>query len=457
MRRLLSFVLPVVLAGQFVDGALSAQSPEPSIATPAPRSHLPREDSSLRWFKGNLHTHSLWSDGNDFPEMIVDWYRTHGYQFLGLSDHNTLGQGRRWLSAVVVNKRGRGQNAIEKYRGRFGDSWVETRMVSDDYQVRIKPLNEYRTLFEQTGEFLLIQSEEITDRFHDKPIHMNATNLVELIKPQGGTSVVDVMRNNLAAVEEQRRTSGRPIIIHLNHPNFVWGVTAEELAMVLRERFFEIYNGHPQTHYRGDKTHASVEKIWDVVNTLRIAEMNSPPLFGLGSDDSHQYFSTKMGDASPGRGWIMVESRHLTPESLIRSIENGRFYASSGVTLRGVTYSDESNRLDVEIEPQGNAKYTTQFIGTLEDYDPSRKPILNAAGLPQPVTQEYSRDVGKVLATVEGTKASYELTGQELYVRAVVTSSEPPEFPSMPDQKAMAWTQPVGWEKWVVFRPLAPP
>lgn len=153
----------------------------------------------------------------------------------------------------------------------------------------------------------------------------------------------------------------------------------------------------------------------------------------------------------------MVESRHLTPESLIRSIENGRFYASSGVTLRGVTYSDESNRLDVEIEPQGNAKYTTQFIGTLEDYDPSRKPILNAAGLPQPVTQEYSRDVGKVLATVEGTKASYELTGQELYVRAVVTSSEPPEFPSMPDQKAMAWTQPVGWEKWVVFRPLAPP
>lgn len=24
------------------------------------------------WFKGNTHTHSLWSDGNDFPEMIFD-------------------------------------------------------------------------------------------------------------------------------------------------------------------------------------------------------------------------------------------------------------------------------------------------------------------------------------------------------------------------------------------------
>ena len=38
------------------------------------------------------------------------------------------------------------------------------------------------------------------------------------------------------------------------------------------------------------------------------------------------------------------------------------------------------------------------------------------------------------------------LTGEELYVRAVVTSDRPPENPSFPDQKAQAWTQPVGWE-----------
>ena len=34
-----------------------------------------------RWWKGNIHTHSLWSDGNDFPEMISEWYRTHDYNF----------------------------------------------------------------------------------------------------------------------------------------------------------------------------------------------------------------------------------------------------------------------------------------------------------------------------------------------------------------------------------------
>jgi hypothetical protein len=44
---------------------------------------------------------------------------------------------------------------------------------------------------------------------------------------------------------------------------------------------------------------------------------------------------------------------------------------------------------------------------------------------------------------VEGTRASYTLKGDELYVRAVVTSSKPPAVPSYANQKAQAWTQPV--------------
>jgi hypothetical protein len=50
------------------------------------------------------------------------------------------------------------------------------------------------------------------------------------------------------------------------------------------------------------------------------------------------------------------------------------------------------------------------------------------------------------LKTVEGLTPKYELTGDELYVRAVVTSSKPPRDPSFKDQREQAWTQPVGWE-----------
>ena len=110
---------------------------------------------------------------------------------------------------------------------------------------------------------------------------MNATNVLELIKPQGGKSVVETMTNNLAAVEEQRQRLGRPILAHLNHPNFGYAITAEELAMVTKERFFEVYNGHPDVHHQGDEQHAGIERMWDIINTLRIGEMKVRPVDGL--------------------------------------------------------------------------------------------------------------------------------------------------------------------------------
>ena len=43
---------------------------------------------TAHWYKGNTHAHSLWSDGDEFPEMVADWYKTHGYDFLAISDHD---------------------------------------------------------------------------------------------------------------------------------------------------------------------------------------------------------------------------------------------------------------------------------------------------------------------------------------------------------------------------------
>ena len=59
-------------------------------------------DPVPQYYKGNIHTHSLWSDGNDFPEMIAEWYRTHGYNFLALSDHNVLSEGARWMKHSTI-------------------------------------------------------------------------------------------------------------------------------------------------------------------------------------------------------------------------------------------------------------------------------------------------------------------------------------------------------------------
>ncbi|WP_145268421.1 PHP domain-containing protein [Tautonia plasticadhaerens] len=400
-------------------------------------------DPPARWWKGNLHTHSFWSDGNDFPEMIVDWYRRRDYHFLALSDHNVLSQGARWMDRDEVDRRSGGR-AFERYLERFGEHWVETREIDGLSQVRLQPLVEYRALVEQAGRFLLIQGEEITDRFERKPIHMNASNLAERIPPQGGGSVVEVIDNNLKAVEEQAERLGIPILAHLNHPNFGYAITAEELAEAGREQFVEVYNGHPDVHHLGDEHHAPVERMWDIANTLRVAAMGVRPLMGLATDDSHQYFGTE--GSSPGRGWIMVRARHLTPESIIDAIEAGDFYASSGVTLRDVRFDREAGVLDVEVEPEPGSSYSVAFVGTRAGVDPTAEPVTDADGKPLGVTGRYTDEIGRVLATVEGTNARYELAGDELYVRAVVTSSLPPDNPSFEGQRRQAWTQPVGWE-----------
>ena len=54
---------------------------------------------------------------------------------------------------------------------------------------------------------------------------------------------------------------------------------------------------------------------------------------------------------------------------------------------------------------------------------------------------------GEVLATVIGLEPIYNFKGDELYVRAVVTSSRAHPNPSFKGQMEQAWAQPVGWRK----------
>ncbi|XZE32709.1 PHP domain-containing protein [Pirellulaceae bacterium SH501] len=376
---------------------------------------------SPNWYKGNLHTHSFWSDGNDFPEMISDWYRSRGYAFLAISDHNVLQSGQRWMKQSQIESRG-GKEVLPKYIRRFGEAWVETRgeAGSENAEIRLKPLDEYRYLLEQSEKFILIPSEEISDKAEGKPVHMNATNVAEVVKPVGGATVREVMENNLRAVLEQEKKLGREIMVHLNHPNFHYGVTFEDLAAVMSEQFFEVYNGHPGVNHRGDKDHPSVERIWDLANHLRVNKLGGPLLLGIATDDSHEYHG-KPG-SRPGRGWVMVRSRYLTPEHLIRAMESADFYASSGVSLKDVRWDASTSTLSVEIEPEPNVQYTTEFIVTSKD-------------------AEFEQ-IGRLAKKSTDLQSSYTLAAGETIVRAVVTSSIAPADPVLEDQKQQAWTQP---------------
>ena len=392
------------------------------------------DEPPMRWWKGNLHTHSLWSDGDDFPEMIGDWYRERGYNFLALTDHNTLSEGMKWMPVKSVISRS-DASVMTKYRDRFGDAWVETQGEpdGDDYAVRLKPLNEFRSLLEERGQFILIQAEEISDKAEGKPVHINASNIDEAIAPAGGATVREAMQNNLRAILEHEKSHGREVLPHVNHPNFGYAITAEDLAAVISEQFFEVYNGHPGVNQLGDKDHPSIERMWDLINAIRRTDLNVPPIMGIATDDSHEYHG-KPG-SRPGRGWVMVRSQYLTPEHLILAMKRGDFYASSGVSLNDVQFDESSRTLSLDIATEPGVAYRTDFIATLKFGD-------NDTSDPKSTDR-----IGRVVATVDGGTASYAMQGNELYVRAVVTSSEVPDDPSFDNQKQQAWTQPIGWSQ----------
>jgi hypothetical protein len=377
------------------------------------------QNSPLTWYKGNTHTHSYWSDGDDFPEMIMDWYKSNGYDFISLSDHNTLAEGEIWKQIPAHPFR---QRRFHEYLEKYGEKWVNyKRDTAGLIQVKLKTLKEYGPLFEEKGKFLIMQAEEISDGYQGKPVHMNAINVKEVIKPQGGNSVAEVMQNNLNAVYAQRKRTGQPMFPHINHPNFQWAIKIEDMLQLKGERFFEVYNGHPLVHNYGDSITMGMEELWDRLLIHYIQE-RKPLVYGLATDDAHNHIEYNITSSNPGRGWIMVRANELTPAALIESMEKGDFYATTGVELKDVLFKEGNLQIEVKAEP--GIEYTIQFWGATK------------SGKTQDKT-------GKLLKEIKDTRATYKLRKNDLYVRAKVISSKLKENPFQKGDLETAWTQPV--------------
>jgi hypothetical protein len=371
------------------------------------------QQENITWYKGNLHTHSLWSDGDTFPETAVSWYKEHGYHFIALSDHNILADQEKW---ICMDKQ---DMAYLEYKKYFSES-IEEKVEGDSVHVRLKRLDEYRPLFEEEEKFLVIQGEEISDRFMEKPVHINVNNIRELIEPRGGGSLFEVMQNNINAVVVQRIRTGLPMFPHVNHPNFGWAITADEIINLEGIKFFEVYNGHPYVNNSGDSLHLSTEQMWDIILTGRLST-EKDIIYGLAVDDAHNYMSRGLKNANPGRGWVMVRTSTLSADSLITAMEKGEFYSSTGVELADIDINDERIRIAVKTEEGIN--YVIRFTGSYRDNNEENESV--------------------VFYQHKGTLAEYYFQGIELFVRAEVLSSKLKENPYMEGEYEKAWIQPV--------------
>ena len=298
-----------------------------------------------QWFKGNIHTHTTESDGDDTPENVVRWYRQHGYDFLVLSDHNHL----------TLFDYGAGKRRFKKP--------------------------------------LMVPGEEVSLSIHgaQTPIHINAIGISHVVEPIDAVETVPTIQANVDAIV----SAGG--IASLDHPNYLWSFDHEHIKQVTGASLLEVYNGHPVANIHGAPGKASYEEIWDGVLSAGRA------IFGVATDDSHNYKDFHPGMANPGRGWVVVRAEELVSEAIVEGLAAGNFYASTGVELADLESSPEG--VSLRIEQQVDFIYTTSFIGR----------------------------GGETLAESSGLEASYEPKGDESYVRAMVKNSS----------GGKAWTQPV--------------
>ena len=145
-----------------------------------------------------------------------------------MSDHNILSLGEKWIKVYDKDPGGwppsMTKAKLNDVQNKFGPEWVITRINNDTLEMQLATLDKLKKKFERVNEFLLIQSEEISDEYDKIPIHINATNLLEFIAPQGGNSVFDVLQRNIDAVHDQREKTGQAMIAHINHPNYEWAI-----------------------------------------------------------------------------------------------------------------------------------------------------------------------------------------------------------------------------------------
>jgi hypothetical protein len=228
--------------------------------------------------RGNIHTHSKFSDGDSPPPVLYNWYKSHGYSWLAITDHNT----------------------------------------------RTNP-GTYK-LLEKKGKFVIVAGEEVTMIGGGRQVHVNALCHQKAI---GGIKLGTQAEAMAWAIRKIHEQGGVALV---NHPNWDWSWGFESIEGAKGAELFEIFSGHPWVHQEGDATHESHEKLWDHALSAGY------DFTGVAVDDAHIFGPNSAAKAAkPGRGWVEVFAPEPKKDLICEALAKGKLYASSGPKLKRIT------------------------------------------------------------------------------------------------------------------------
>jgi hypothetical protein len=213
---------------------------------------------------------------------------------------------------------------------------------------------------------------------HGRQVHVNALCTRTRI-PGGGFATASAALGY--AIGQVLIQGGVPIV---NHPNFDWALSKNDVVDARDAPLLEVASAHPYVHTAGNAVHPSHERLWDIALTAGARSM------GVAVDDVHRFDVSGYPLALPGHAWVEVFGEQGDEAHLCAALAHGELYSSTGIALKRISVS--ATRYTVE--PLGEGSVVVSFIGS------------------------GGRELSRVPLFGDGLSATYELSGNEGYVRA---------------------------------------
>lgn len=245
--------------------------------------------SEGKWYKGNLHAHTTNSDGRLTPAEMVEMYKSQGYQFMCLSEHD-----------IYIDLRSEFDS--EDFILLPG---VETSIYC--LEDRLKNIGD-KKLLKKTHHIHGILGTEEMQRKAGNDVFQNGEKLTPPV-------FFGQWEGLKAAQDMVDYLKSKGCFTTYNHP--VWSrVSMDEVTGLQGVWAMEIFNYGTEV-----ECGEGYDKIfWD--DMLR----KGTHVNGFASDDNHNL--EKLFDSFGG--YVMVRSEELTHEAIVTHLLNGDYYFSGG-------------------------------------------------------------------------------------------------------------------------------
>lgn len=262
-------------------------------------------------YKANLHSHSVRSDGHTTPEESVKRHKEHGYSILAITDHEA--------------------------------PYDHSALTTDDfllitgYEAYIRPSkickgNHYKPEIHLN---LIAKEPDNVNLIGYNPVCCKYINIIEQMK----LPHPDKLWNRKFTVEYIQKFIDSAVrngyLVSLNHP--CWSMQATEELLQLKNYYsVEIFN-YASMLVSG---YAENMPVYDAI--LRSGNM----VYCHGSDDNHNEYPLDHPLSDSFGAWTMIMADKLDYPSVIKALENGNFYASTGPEIK--VLGREGNKFHIE-------------------------------------------------------------------------------------------------------------